>query len=378
MIALFTILLLIAITSSQALKFKVHEDNELVFSSIVYRHGERNPDSFYTNDPYKNLSFWPAGLGSLTDKGKFQQFKLGKWLRKRYDTLIPEGRYSHDLLYVQSTDVDRTIMSALANLAGMFYPTQQEKWSNINWQPIPVHTVPKELDKELLIMLTKCQKIKEEEDLLKNDPMIKEYNEEHTELFEYLGTHTGEQIRDTSKTRSIYTNLYIESITQDNFTIPEWARCIYPERMSRVSVFDLQMLTKSKTLKRLRGGPLLKEIITHMKQKRSGNLRQNLWMYSGHDVTLTALMDAMGVFEPHIPPLAAAVMIELRKDKNQDYFVSVYYKNSTEPYLLTIPGCTSSCQLDKFESLLLDVIPEDWDEECQNNEPDDVSFEDYW
>lgn len=123
----------------------------------------------------------------------------------------------------------------------------------------------------------------------------------------------------------------------------------------------------------------MKEIITHMKEKRWGTLSQNLWLYSAHDITLTCLMDAMGVFEPHIPPLSATLMIELRKDNNMDYFVSIYYKNSTdEPFQLTIPGCTPSCPLHKFESLLSDVIPEDWDAECSNNEPFDFTFEDYW
>lgn len=143
-------------------------------------------------------------------------------------------------------------------------------------------------------------------------------------------------------------------MTQDNFTIPDWARSYYPETMSRVSIFSYRMLTMTKTLKRLRGGkflkvklyylkkvckikktnkksfpstgPLLREIITHMKEKETGTLRQKLWLYSAHDVTLTCLMDAMGIFEPHIPPLSATLMIELRKDKNRDYFVSVNYK----------------------------------------------------
>ena len=62
-----------------------------------------------------------------------------------------------------------------------------------------------------------------------------------------------------------------------------------------------------------------------MKEKRNGTLSpdRNIWMYSGHDTTVAALLNAMGVFEPHIPPFAAAVMVELRKDFMEDFFVSV-------------------------------------------------------
>lgn len=50
-------------------------------------------------------------------------------------------------VHVRSTDVDRTLMSAYSNLAGMFPPASSQMWNEkIPWQPIPVHTVPKETD----------------------------------------------------------------------------------------------------------------------------------------------------------------------------------------------------------------------------------------
>ena len=38
-------------------------------------------------------------------------------------------------------------MSAQANLAALFKPTESEIWKeDLLWQPVPVHTVPKKLD----------------------------------------------------------------------------------------------------------------------------------------------------------------------------------------------------------------------------------------
>lgn len=46
-------------------------------------------------------------------------------------------------IFIRSTDYDRTLMSAEANLAGLYPPEKQQMFNpNISWQPIPVHTVP--------------------------------------------------------------------------------------------------------------------------------------------------------------------------------------------------------------------------------------------
>lgn len=55
-------------------------------------------------------------------------------------------------LYIRSTDVNRTLISAMANLAGMYptgipgrdFPVYKE-WPS-HWTPIPVHTVANEDD----------------------------------------------------------------------------------------------------------------------------------------------------------------------------------------------------------------------------------------
>jgi len=77
-----------------------------------------------------------------------RHFELGKWLRNRYRGWLPEI-YDAEDVYVRSTDFDRTLMSAEANLAGMYPPVGPRDWNGApgkRVQLIPIHTAPKSQD----------------------------------------------------------------------------------------------------------------------------------------------------------------------------------------------------------------------------------------
>lgn len=48
----------------------------------------------------------------------------------------------------------------------------------------------------------------------------------------------------------------------------------------------------------------------------------------------------------------------------------MFLRNSTHlpPFLLTIPGCETFCELNKLIELTRDVVPENWEEECASND----------
>lgn len=64
-----------------------------------------------------------------------------------------------------------------------------------------------------------------------------------------------------------------------------------------------------------------------MNLKRSGNLKPDtkLLIFSAHDSNVAGLLNSLNVFNYKLPPYASAVFLELRKNKNSSYIVTVCY-----------------------------------------------------
>jgi hypothetical protein len=105
-------------------------------------------------------------------------------------------------------------------------------------------------------------------------------------------------------------------------------------------------------MKRLKGGPFVKEMVEHfdsVADKTISPPNRKVFMYSGHDTTVAPVLHSLGVFNMIAPPYASMVVVELLD--RQGLVVRVSYKNdsSEQPHLLTIPGCTQLCPLNKFK-----------------------------
>lgn len=179
----------------------------------MFRHGDRTVTGGYRYDPWKRAEFWPEGFGQLTNVGKQQQYELGSYLRKRYYKLLPEnGTYSPNNIYIQSSDVDRCIMSAAYTLAGMFPPTGQEIWNNsLMWQAIPIHTIPKRLD-HILAAKRSCPLYKTAYDVYKQSDEVQSLLQNNQALIKYVEKSSGHKIKSVCDLKSVYNTLWIQQL----------------------------------------------------------------------------------------------------------------------------------------------------------------------
>lgn len=184
----------------------------------LYRHGDRTPAAFYPKDPYNHTYDWPVGLGELSNTGKNQHYKFGQWLRSRYDEDFLPKAYSEQNIYVRSTNVGRTIASALSNLAGMFPPAGEQVWNKaIAWQPIPVHNVPAEYDWLLGVHLPSCPVYEKEYDRVMASPVVQKLLADYHTQIDYslknagnnLNTSSSELLMDVLLIRD---SLYVETL----------------------------------------------------------------------------------------------------------------------------------------------------------------------
>ncbi|EDL21089.1 acid phosphatase, prostate, isoform CRA_a [Mus musculus] len=325
---------------------------ELKFVTLVFRHGDRGPIETFPTDPITESS-WPQGFGQLTQWGMEQHYELGSYIRKRYGRFLNDT-YKHDQIYIRSTDVDRTLMSAMTNLAALFPPEGISIWNpRLLWQPIPVHTVSLSEDR------LKSETLESEEFLKRLHP--------YKSFLDTLSSLSGFDDQDLFGIWSkVYDPLFCESV--HNFTLPSWATedaMIKLKELSELSLLSLYGIHKQKEKSRLQGGVLVNEILKNMKLATQPQKYKKLVMYSAHDTTVSGLQMALDVYNGVLPPYASCHMMELYHDKG-GHFVEMYYRNETqnEPYPLTLPGCTHSCPLEKFAELLDPVISQDWATEC--------------
>ncbi|XP_070586462.1 LOW QUALITY PROTEIN: testicular acid phosphatase homolog [Erythrolamprus reginae] len=337
----------------------------LRFVTLVYRHGDRSPLSTYPTDPHKAAA-WPHGFQQLSEVGILQQKALGKFLREKYAGFLSPS-YKPQEIYIRSTDYDRTIMSAQANLMGL-YPNSHPE---IPWKPIPIHTVPTKFDKLLKPPTRTCQRYQQLMEETINLPSYQARLGQWKGFMEKMANYTGLKSEQLSLRGlwKVHDTLFCQKT--HNMTLPSWATPRVLSTLSEIEVFNIEAhvgMHAAQEKARFIGGLLLGAILSNFSKIVCQDLPLKMIMYSAHDSTLIALQAALGVYNGHPPPYAACHGFEFYQEGNNSFSVAMFYRNRSDhrPHILPLPGCSTPCPLPLFIHLTRTAIPEDWDAECKN------------
>jgi hypothetical protein len=151
--------------------------------------------------------------------------------------------------------------------------------------------------------------------------------------------------------------------------VPEWAMpIVHTDNFQYLYNLSFASATATPEFKRLRTGPLVQYLVNNIKTRVSNSsMTTKFFMLSGHDTTLVAILNTLGVLDLQRPFYSSALMLELHQDTlSNDFYVRLVYRNDTSrlPYELAIPGCDAYCPLNKFLDYTRPIIPENWESEC--------------
>lgn len=76
-------------------------------------------------------------------------------------------------------------------------------------------------------------------------------------------------------------------------------------------------------------------MIDHMVKKVQNTLKpdRKIWIYSAHDETVANMLMTLNLFELHCPPYTATILIELRTNSKNQYFVTVNMNFAYDTYI---------------------------------------------
>uniref|UniRef100_A0A158R4Y6 acid phosphatase n=1 Tax=Syphacia muris TaxID=451379 RepID=A0A158R4Y6_9BILA len=372
-----------ASVSSPSTHPEITED-KLVFIQAFWRHGDRSPLSGCEKDTIKETN-WHLGSGQLSPIGMEQHYHKGQLIYKRYVTekQFLSKKYNAKEIYAHSTGFNRTIISAMCNLIGMYssennlvagkdYP-DIEGWP-IGYVPIPVHNYDNVHD-HMGDPNTPCPRQKYFVDLAENANEVVEYEKKNQDTLNKASELCGHNITLFSITRPLdanvieglynYPQLFDETLQKKLQVMEGVAEKIKHGLLSKIyehnSVqegYDLRI-----EIPRTRGGSALWNVIDHMQLK--------------HDSTVDAVLTTLGMKErvvpDGIPDYTATIMFELYKTPKNSYKVKVmYHRNPNtslewEDVTKFITECSDgeSCSFDTFVNRSKPFHPEDINTLCQ-------------
>ncbi|KAI5639691.1 histidine phosphatase superfamily (branch 2) domain-containing protein [Phthorimaea operculella] len=329
------------------------EGTDLVFAFMLHRHGDRTPEqrnilptlNLDNEEVHALINQW--GYGQLTDVGKRSAYRLGEFIRRRYDELIAP-RYNDSEIFIRSTDYTRCKMTVLTALAAIFPPVG-ETWSkDVNWVPVPYTTVPLENDYVIEPGFA-CQNFGEKSSPTEEPRVLPGFEDVLFKLAAVLGN---EDVLSPGEVLAAWSDL--ASVVSLGYDLGEELTELYPQLFP---AFDASWAYNFKDDDEiLKGaGVLLDEFFVYADKIINGEQTQTVRVYSAHDGNVYPFQEATKVTPQGRPLYASLYSLELRKVVATGEYVvlPVYLRDPNEgtETLLQVTGCDLLCNYEQFKNI---------------------------
>ncbi|MES2217479.1 MAG: histidine phosphatase family protein [Pseudomonadota bacterium] len=336
---IFTLILVCSLTTVALAQDK------LIFALDLIRHGDRSPAFAMPKSTYH----WPQGLGELSPKGEQQEFNLGQHMRERYITqthLLPEN-YSSVAMYVRSSDYNRTLMSAQSLLYGLYPLGTGPATLPMGFQPIPIHTVPKEIDDLLLTNHNKAQHDEILEKYVFTQPEWRAKTIALQAKFPHWSEATGMKITNLQEVLYAADNLRISQL----YNVPIPAGLSEQDQQEIIAAGSWAFLEEMKVpqIWHLTAKHLLATIVHYLQSATEHTTSLKFVLFSAHDDTIMTLLSALQTPATEWPPYASDLNFSLYENPAHNFYVKLTFNNQP----VTVPACGGdTCSLAQLDKLI--------------------------
>ena len=314
-------------------------DNNLYFVFSTFRHGAREP--FVDVDYFGNKI---QHKGALTNYGAIQHLEIGKKYRERYSNFLNMS-FDPNQMYIRSTDVERTVISTLKELEGLFGRVIDKKYLQILsgganfWNLFQLNnTEHAELDQYFAYCKNKKR-------------ILQSFNEIFPILKECYGATNYPETYGFCD--SVFTAYF--KYTYENDTENKIGKC-GKENADKLHQFCFNLCNTYKGWDERAAYMfyiLYQHIFEYMVNAVEGNSNLKMLMMGGHDITVDKFMDFLNglniIPRTHYPHYACNIVIELRK--YSDEFYLEFYYNDILKYNETFQTFADTLDNSKYSNL---------------------------
>jgi len=323
----------------------------LIFAIDLIRHGDRTPLLVIPKDH----PVWLEGMGQLTAIGMQQEFQRGVTFRKKYIDhfhLLPP-HLQNQTIYIISTDLDRTLMSAEAVLLGLYplktgplLPGSNKPALPYAYQPVPIHTKPVDAN-DLFIS---------DFDAAKYHQLLTRYVDSRPDWIQKTKELQNKFPAWNKATGLNFTTLHQFGALADALDIYQIHHIPFPAGLSAADVKEIiaagrwAFVTEyqTKEIASIVGPRLVAAIADYLQKASQQKTPLKYVLFSAHDSTIMSVMTTLQRPLNAQPPYASDVNFALFKADAGDYVVKVNYNGKR----VTIPGCDATdCTLAQFMKL---------------------------
>ncbi|KHJ93553.1 histidine acid phosphatase, partial [Oesophagostomum dentatum] len=345
----------------------------------IFRHGDRAPTDRVSNQSF--ISYFPNGLGELTNRGIANSYLLGTYLRDRYvSTGFLRTPILPSQIYFRSKANNRCLTSASLVANGMF---------NVDGKSLgAVAPVYSQEGKDWLLGGTlDCDaEVKRFVAICGHAPRRRypNFTEFEGEVFECLKLHKNNTLFPDGKSFEMVDSLLNEY--NNGLPMPDWfeeAKDDINRDFRKVENFIIGAAEyHDPDILRIKAGFLLHNVLDTLKKNwesflTNGKLENKKFVaYSTQDWLIQSFMDSIGirvaaVGEDGYPRYNSLIMLELRKI-NDVPVVKIFYRDPVQGTVSdvtsSIRGCKAqtACPLESVLSCCSLYVNSDPQDECYN------------